>query len=64
MKKLKSLTDKEYDNLKEFARNRGMRISGYQYIGGYISLNNSVHDGLVGETIPKLKSLIIKFTTK
>lgn len=61
---MKALTNDQYQNLKEFAKSKGMGLCGYQSIQGGVLLNNSVRDGIYGKTIWELKDQIILATLK
>lgn len=61
---MRHLTDDEYNNLSVYAYMRGMSLHGYTVNGDTIILNNSIHDGVSGETIEELRLAISRFAPR
>jgi len=60
---MKTLTDQQYEDLKDYASSLGMSLHGYQSTGGGILLNNSVCNGVFGKNMSELRQRIRISTT-
>jgi len=52
--KMRTLSDEQYQTLKDHASGRGMALYGYTNQGDGILLNNSVRNDVWGKTMPGL----------
>lgn len=55
---LKKLTDAQYEELREYASDRGMSLHGYTVTSGGVLLNNSLSTDVYGKTIAEIKKSI------